>query len=147
MHHDYCPGGACFQGSVTRRSNCITRRSRSLQVGLQFFRDTASLFLVIHGFWKSNHRDSNLFNLFTSMQEETTVSIIIGVVAVLVACVGIYVTWRVTRGKPTAFHCKPTSSDKTPYRTTTKTAASSHTSTPYAQPPTLLQTKDRRLVR
>jgi hypothetical protein len=39
---------------------------------------------------------------FAGMQEETTVSVIIDIIAVLVACVGIYVTWRVTKGKPTA---------------------------------------------
>ena len=33
------------------------------------------------------------------MQQKTIVSLSIGIVAVLVACIGIYVSWRITQGK------------------------------------------------
>lgn len=38
---------------------------------------------------------------FVDMQQEAIISMIVGIIAVLVACIGIYVTWKVAKGKPT----------------------------------------------
>jgi hypothetical protein len=42
---------------------------------------------------------SSKSTLITDMAQDATSALIVEIIAVLVACVGIYVTWRVTKGK------------------------------------------------
>jgi hypothetical protein len=48
---------------------------------------------------RNKSKGSNIIAPLIEMAQESTSSLVVEIIAVLVACVGIYVTWRVAKGK------------------------------------------------
>jgi hypothetical protein len=80
------------------------------------------------------------------MERDETASLSFNILAVLVACFGIYVTWWAARGNRTVKHHRYITHTNAEYSPIQEMATAIYSSAPYPQSPATVSTKDRHHV-